>query len=182
MDADAVAQLSEARAHILPDWYPPLMSALWGVFDRVIPGPFSMLLLQNLMFWAGLAIIFSLSGRPATVTAAAVLLIGLFPPVFSALGTIWKDVAMGATVLTGLPSAASGTVFVQQAPRRGVPMESGDRTAPSATPRAARLKRLVNGLGAASLLADVSLAAVNASLAQANFRRPPARRLLRRRY
>src|SRR5947209_2506627 len=93
-----------------------------------------------------------------------------------------KDVAMGATVLTGVASALSGIGFAQQAPHGGVPMESGGRTAPSATQRAARLKRLVSALGAASLLADVSLAAVNASLAQANFRRPPARRLLRRRY
>ncbi len=93
-----------------------------------------------------------------------------------------KDVAMGATVLTGLASAAGGIGFAGQAPNGAVPMVDGDHAASSAPPRAVRLKRLVNGLGAASLAADVSLAAVNASLAQANFRRPPARRLLRRRY
>src|SRR5947209_13197256 len=93
-----------------------------------------------------------------------------------------KDVAMGATVLTGLASAAGGVGFAQQAPDGAVPMDSGGHTAASASPRATQLKRLVNVLGAASLLADVSLATVNAALAQANFRRTPARRLLRRRY
>ena len=93
-----------------------------------------------------------------------------------------KDVAMGATVLTGLASAVGGIGFAQQAPDGAVPMDSGGHTAASASPRATQLKRLVNVLGAASLLADVSLATVNAALAQANFRRPPARRLLRRRY
>ena len=93
-----------------------------------------------------------------------------------------KDVAMGATVITGLASAAGGIGFAQQEPGGAVPMTSGGQTAPSASTRAMRLKQIVNALGAASLIADISLAGVNATLAQANFRRPAARRLLRRRY
>jgi hypothetical protein len=93
-----------------------------------------------------------------------------------------KDVAMGATVLTGLASAAGGIGFASQAPNGAVPMADGDHAAAGASTRATRLKQLVNVLGAASLLADVSLAAVNATLSQANFRRPAARRLLRQRY
>jgi len=93
-----------------------------------------------------------------------------------------KDVAMGAVVLSGLASAASGIGFSQQAPGGAVPMESGHDTAPGASRTATRLKRVVNALGAISIAAEIGLAAANASLAQANFRRPPARRLLRRRY
>ena len=93
-----------------------------------------------------------------------------------------KDVAMGAVVLTGLASAASGVSFAQQAPHGAVPMQSGHDTAPEAPPRAARLKRAVNALGALNLVSELALVAVNASLAQANFRRPPVRRVLRRRY
>ena len=58
-----------------------------------------------------------------------------------------KDIAMGATVLTGLGLRAGGIGFAQQAPRGAVPMDAGDRTAASASPRATQLKRLVSALG-----------------------------------
>ncbi|MBV8953127.1 MAG: hypothetical protein JO179_03245 [Solirubrobacterales bacterium] len=93
-----------------------------------------------------------------------------------------KDVAMGTVVLTGLASAAGGVGFSQQAPDGAVPMSSGHDPAPEAPPRAARMKRAVNLLGALNLLSEVALLAVNSSLAQANFRRPPLRRVLRRNY
>lgn len=93
-----------------------------------------------------------------------------------------KDVAMGTVVLTGLASAAGGVGFSQQAPDGAVPMTSGHDPAPEASPRAARMKRVVNLLGALNLLSEVALLAANSSLAQANFRRPPRRRVLRRNY
>jgi hypothetical protein len=93
-----------------------------------------------------------------------------------------KDVAMGAVVVTGLASAASGVGFAQQAPNGAVPMDSGSDTAPEASDRAATLKRVVNALGALNLAAEVTLLATNAALAQAGFRRPPLRRVLRRNY
>lgn len=93
-----------------------------------------------------------------------------------------KDVAMAAVVATGLASAASGVGFSQQAPEGAVPMSSGHDPAPETPARAATLKQLVNALGATNLTAEVALLAANSALAQANFRRPPLRRVLRRRY
>lgn len=93
-----------------------------------------------------------------------------------------KDVTMGAVVLTGLASAAGGVGFAQQAPAGAVPMQSGRDPGPDTPSRAARLKHLVNALGALNLAAEVALLAANAALAQAGFRRPPIRRVLRRRY
>jgi hypothetical protein len=93
-----------------------------------------------------------------------------------------KDVAMGAVVVTGLASAVGGVRFAQQAPGGAVPMESGRDSAPETPARAAGLKRVVNALGALNLGSELALVTVNASLAQVNFRRPPVRRLLRRRY
>jgi hypothetical protein len=61
-------------------------------------------------------------------------------------------------------------------------METGTEPAPEAPQRAARLKRALNALSALNLLAEVGLLAANASLSQAGFRRPPVRRVLRRRY
>jgi hypothetical protein len=93
-----------------------------------------------------------------------------------------KDISMGAVVVTGLASAASGIGFAQQAPGGAVPMETGTEPAPEAPQRAARLKRALNALSALNLVAEVALLAANASLSQAGFRRPPVRRVLRRRY
>jgi hypothetical protein len=71
--------------------------------------------------------------------------------------------------------------FAQQAPEGAVPMASGHDAAAETPVRAARLKRVVNVTGALNLLSELALVAINASLAQANVRRPPARRLLRHR-
>ncbi len=93
-----------------------------------------------------------------------------------------KDAAMGAVVLTGLASAAAGVGFAHQAANGAVPMQSGSEPAPETPPAAARFKRAVNALGAMNIASELALAGVNAALAQANFRRPPARRLVRRHY
>lgn len=53
---DAVRQLAEARAWSFTDWHPPLMARVWGVPDRVVPGPFGMLVLHNVLFWGALAV------------------------------------------------------------------------------------------------------------------------------
>ena len=93
-----------------------------------------------------------------------------------------KDVAVSAVTLTGLGTMVAGILFSQTAPEGAVPMETGERTAAEASAQSDRLKQLVNTLGALQLASAIALAVVNAALAQANFRRPPARRLLRRRY
>ncbi len=93
-----------------------------------------------------------------------------------------KDIAVGAVVLTGLSTAAGGVGFAQQAPEGAVPMATGTDPDPDTPRRAANMKRLVNALGALNLVAELGLVAINATLAQYNFRRPPVRRLLRRRY
>jgi hypothetical protein len=63
-----------------------------------------------------------------------------------------------------------------------VPLEDGNTPAPEASAREAKAKRRLNLLGTAHLLSAMALAAVNATLSQANFRRPPKRRVLKRRY
>ena len=91
-----------------------------------------------------------------------------------------KDVLVGACTVTGLATMVEGIRFSRSAPAGGVPLADGDHAAPEATYDQARLKRRVNALGTASLVADFALVAVDAALAQENFRRPPARRLVSR--
>jgi hypothetical protein len=72
--------------------------------------------------------------------------------------------------------------FGSMEPGGAVPLEDGDTASERATDDERRAKRILNVVGACHLSAALALATVNASLAQANFRRPPVRRLLRRKY
>jgi hypothetical protein len=91
-----------------------------------------------------------------------------------------KDVLVGTVALTGLATAVEGMRFARKAPGGAVPLLDGDHTAPAASDDARRMKRRLNVLGAAGLASEAALVAVNSALAQQNFRRPPARRLIPR--
>jgi hypothetical protein len=91
-----------------------------------------------------------------------------------------KDVLIGVVAATGLASAIEGMRFARMEPGGAVPLADGDHVAPQAGQAVRRAKRRLNTLGAVALAAEAGLVAVNAALAQQGFRRPPARRLLRR--
>jgi hypothetical protein len=99
VSADGLEQLTQARTHVFTDWHPPLMSRVWSILDPVVPGPPGMLLLQNSMFWCGLALLVLAIGISTRLAWLPIAVIGLYPPIFSSLGTIWKDVAMGAALV-----------------------------------------------------------------------------------
>jgi hypothetical protein len=98
---DSAIQLGEARAAAYHDWHPPLMAYIWSMLDRVIPGPPGMLLFNNVLFWSGLALVAYVARLSPLLSAAAILSIGLWPPIFSALAVIWKDVTLAALLLLG---------------------------------------------------------------------------------
>jgi hypothetical protein len=93
-----------------------------------------------------------------------------------------KDAGVAAVALTGLATAIAGRRFARSAPDGAVPLEDGNTPAAETPDAAARLKRRLNVLSTANVAAELGLVGVNAALGQANFRRPSARRLLRRRY
>jgi hypothetical protein len=91
-----------------------------------------------------------------------------------------KDALVAAVALSGLASALQGMRFAAKAPGGAVPLTDGDHVAARASDDVRRAKRRLNALGAVSLAAEAALVGVNAALAQQGFRRPPARRWLRR--
>ena len=93
-----------------------------------------------------------------------------------------RDVATGAVAVTGVAAAIGGVRFSHAAPGGAVPLEDGSHPSSQTPPKAARIKRTLNRVGALNTVAEVALVAVNAALSQENFRRPPARRLLKRNY
>jgi hypothetical protein len=106
---------------------------------------------------------------------------GLLSPRERRLATA-KDVAVGAVAVTGVASAVAGVGFARSAPGGAVPMRDGGEASEDASGESSKLKRAAGALGAAHLASAVALATINASLSQANFRRPPVRRVLRRTY
>jgi hypothetical protein len=100
MSADSVDQLTQARSGLYTTHHPPLMAWLWSWLDRVTPGPIGMLVLQNVLFWSALGILaFFTRKMPAILAGGWVLVVGLLPPCFSFIGTIWKDVHLGVWLL-----------------------------------------------------------------------------------
>jgi hypothetical protein len=95
---------------------------------------------------------------------------------------VGKDVAMGAVAVTGIAAALQGIRFSRMESGGAVPLEDGSTPSPEASDREAAAKRRLNALGSAHLAAAMGLAGVNAALSQASFRRPPKRRVLKRRY
>jgi hypothetical protein len=93
-----------------------------------------------------------------------------------------KDAAVAAVAVTGVASAVEGVRFARSAPGGAVPLQSGSEPTADTPSGPARTKRVLNSLGRASAVAELALLGVNAALAQENFRRPPARRFLKRRY
>ena len=119
MSADSIAQLTQGRSGRYIDWHPPLMAWVWGRIDRLVAGPLGMLLLHNVLFWGSLAsLAFIRFPTRGWAAAAAILVIGFFPPVFALLGTIWKDVALGVAMI-----AAFALLLV--ADRRRSPYSTG---------------------------------------------------------
>ena len=93
-----------------------------------------------------------------------------------------KDVAVGIVAITGIAAGIEGMRFGSMEPGGAVPLTDGDTASERATDDERRSKRLLSAIGACHLGAALALVTINATLSQANFRRPPVRRLLRRRY
>ena len=100
MSTDSVDQLLQARTGPIHDWFPPMMAYLWRWTDRVIAGPFPMLVLQSVLFLLGLDGILRriLSPRAAAIATSAIL---LFPPVLAPMAVIWKDSQMAGFLMAG---------------------------------------------------------------------------------
>ena len=101
MTWDSVEQLSQARTGEYVDWHPPVMAYIWSWVDRLISGPFGMLLLVMILVWTGTYKIISsqLADVPQSVRIAAIWVIIFFPPTFIPFAYIVKDNVMAGLLL-----------------------------------------------------------------------------------
>jgi hypothetical protein len=98
MSNDSIDQLGQARAGIYSAGHPPLMAWIWHWIDRVTPGPLGMVLLQQCLFFGGVALLAVLAISNGS-SGLSVLAVGLLPPLFALLGTVWKDVQLGSSLV-----------------------------------------------------------------------------------
>ncbi|MEO8702114.1 MAG: hypothetical protein ABI867_18875 [Kofleriaceae bacterium] len=107
MSYDSVWQLEQAR-HIEPrnEWQPPLMAYVWGLIDKIIAGPFPMLVIQSGTFlFGGWALLrHAMSERAAAIVAVVVL---LYPANIVVMAVIWKDCQMAGFLLAAIPALMS---------------------------------------------------------------------------
>ena len=99
MSPDSIDQLAQGHGWQFTDIHPPVMSALWGLLDRVWPGPALMLLFHNALFWGAAALFWRLTRDRSPLWGLAFAAFGFTPQVWALLGTIWKDVGLGAALL-----------------------------------------------------------------------------------
>lgn len=115
---DSIRQLTEGRAWSFTDWHPPLMAAVWGIVDRIVPGPFGMLVLHNAAFWGALAVFWRVTYRRSVWLGLCFVGLGFLPTALALLSTIWKDVGLGVSLLlasallhTARRTNSSGALF-----------------------------------------------------------------------
>ena len=86
----------------------PLVAFLWMWIHKVVPGPFGLLLFQNILFWTGLAMIVFACRLGSLGSVLSILAIGLFPTVFGLLGTLWSDVLLAVSLTPFVGVALTG--------------------------------------------------------------------------
>jgi hypothetical protein len=74
------------------DWQSPVMTVLWAVIDPIAPGAASMFLLTATLYWLGFTVMAFALLRRSFKAAIIMAALGLAPPAFMIVGTIWRDV------------------------------------------------------------------------------------------
>jgi len=101
MTADTFDHLKEARTGVYTDSHPPAMNLVFWCAEQLVAGPFAILVLQSVVFLAGLH---ALLRRTFAPNRAAWIASGLFvfPPILVTMAVVWKDSLMAGMLVLGL--------------------------------------------------------------------------------
>jgi len=110
MTYDSILQILEAREGVYSDWHPPFMAFIWHFTNKVIPGPFGMLILQTMLVWSGtfLIAVYFFADKQRPLLALTPCLLVFYPAVFGISGAIWKDILMWGFLLLAI--GVAGTI------------------------------------------------------------------------
>jgi hypothetical protein len=104
--SDSVRQFQQVVTGQIDNAHPPIMVYVWAAANRLVYGPAGMLALQDAGYWAGLVLVALRAFRGAGARMAFVLGLGLLPPLFGTLATVWKDSQALAALLLASGLAA----------------------------------------------------------------------------
>jgi hypothetical protein len=103
MNVDAISIYESAHYLAFDDWHSPWMQAIWALMDRLVPGPLGMLLVIQVHYWMGFALIgVGLVRRGWSSLGVVILLLAAFPPSLHTTGILLKDSLMAAFFLSAL--------------------------------------------------------------------------------
>jgi hypothetical protein len=103
---DSVVQLADGRSGHYDTWHPPVMAALMGLFDRILPGTLLFLLFMSGLALLALLWLVWLKPKPGWGVAAVALIIVLTPQWLLYQTNIWKDVLFADAALAGFAALA----------------------------------------------------------------------------
>ncbi len=113
---DSSFQWYQVRTGNWDNVHPVIMTMIWSATDWILPGPAGYFLLQLLAYWSGVAwLVTRLYDRPA-LQCTVLLALGLFPPVFSLVPHLWKDIGL----LVAVVWAVALLIEDSRRPRRGL--------------------------------------------------------------
>lgn len=106
MSYDSADQYLQAINGVYSDGHPPLIAFMWHWVNRIIHGPFGMLIIENAFFCAG---VYFIAKNIALNNIKGAVFFRIFfcflvlfaPPIFSINGVVWKDVLMASFLLFG---------------------------------------------------------------------------------
>src|SRR5689334_9430002 len=99
MTPDSVASLEQGRTGIYSDINSPVMSWLLGRLDTLLAGPGLIFVIHIAIFWAACALLWSATDAKSRWLGIWMVLFGLMPQIVAPTVAIWKDVAMGTSLL-----------------------------------------------------------------------------------
>jgi hypothetical protein len=107
MTADSFEHLGEARTGIYTDGHPPVMDAVFWLFEQIASMPLALLVVQTLGFLFAIHAVMRRDLAPPRAAIATAVLY-LFPPILVTMAVVWKDSVMAAALLLGFAGLVDG--------------------------------------------------------------------------
>lgn len=108
LSIDGFWQLTQVIEGRYEDWHSPFMTFVWSLLHAILPGPFGVVVFDNIFIWGALALTAAAVARKAGAWAVLVLLTPWFPGLFNYLGHVHKDAMLVAWMLAAFACAFCG--------------------------------------------------------------------------
>lgn len=101
MSYDSMYALRQARTGIETGGYPPMVSYVWAVCERVVPGQGGMFIFQNALVFLSVLALGRAIGAGELQIALSLVLLTLAPLTLGPMLVVWKDVSFAGFMALG---------------------------------------------------------------------------------